>query len=172
MKNLTILPILVASAMILLTACNSKQTAELSLKDDNQRKEIFTTIIKTKPYMSEMMHEMMNNDSCKHSMMRNMMSMCKDDSTMCKMMMGKTLEMCDMDESKCKMMTGCMKSHSNVMKSMKEVVSKDNMSMSKDHKKTQNNINEIVYTCSMHPEIIRDKPGKCPKCGMDLVVKK
>ena len=26
------------------------------------------------------------------------------------------------------------------------------------------------YTCPMHPEIISDKPGKCPKCGgMDLV---
>ena len=23
----------------------------------------------------------------------------------------------------------------------------------------------------MHPEIISDKPGKCPKCGMDLVLK-
>ncbi len=28
-----------------------------------------------------------------------------------------------------------------------------------------------VYTCSMHPEIIRDKPGKCPICSMDLVKK-
>ena len=27
------------------------------------------------------------------------------------------------------------------------------------------------YTCPMHPEIIRDKPGKCPICGMDLVPK-
>lgn len=25
------------------------------------------------------------------------------------------------------------------------------------------------YTCSMHPEIVMDKPGKCPKCGMALV---
>lgn len=24
------------------------------------------------------------------------------------------------------------------------------------------------YTCSMHPEVKSDKPGKCPKCGMDL----
>jgi P-type Cu+ transporter len=24
------------------------------------------------------------------------------------------------------------------------------------------------YTCPMHPEIIRDKPGDCPKCGMTL----
>lgn len=28
-----------------------------------------------------------------------------------------------------------------------------------------------VYTCSMHPEIIRDKPGSCPICGMALVKK-
>ena len=28
------------------------------------------------------------------------------------------------------------------------------------------------YTCTMHPEIRQDKPGKCPKCGgMDLVKK-
>jgi membrane fusion protein, copper/silver efflux system len=26
------------------------------------------------------------------------------------------------------------------------------------------------YTCPMHPEIIRDQPGTCPICGMDLVV--
>jgi hypothetical protein len=27
------------------------------------------------------------------------------------------------------------------------------------------------YTCSMHPEYTSDNPGKCPKCGMDLVQK-
>ena len=25
------------------------------------------------------------------------------------------------------------------------------------------------YTCTMHPEVISDKPGNCPKCGMKLV---
>ncbi len=25
------------------------------------------------------------------------------------------------------------------------------------------------YTCPMHPQIVRDQPGKCPICGMDLV---
>ena len=25
------------------------------------------------------------------------------------------------------------------------------------------------YTCTMHPEVIRDAPGSCPKCGMTLV---
>ena len=28
-----------------------------------------------------------------------------------------------------------------------------------------------VYTCSMDPEIIRDEPGNCPICGMNLVKK-
>ena len=28
------------------------------------------------------------------------------------------------------------------------------------------------YTCPMHPEVIQDKQGKCPKCGMDLVLAK
>jgi hypothetical protein len=27
------------------------------------------------------------------------------------------------------------------------------------------------YTCSMHPEVVLDKPGDCPKCGMKLVEK-
>lgn len=25
------------------------------------------------------------------------------------------------------------------------------------------------YSCPMHPEVVSDKPGKCPKCAMDLV---
>ena len=28
-----------------------------------------------------------------------------------------------------------------------------------------------VYTCPMHPEVQSNHPGKCPKCGMDLVSK-
>ena len=27
------------------------------------------------------------------------------------------------------------------------------------------------YTCSMHPEVSADKPGRCPKCGMNLVLR-
>lgn len=30
---------------------------------------------------------------------------------------------------------------------------------------------KVIYTCSMHPEIVSDKPGKCPKCHMDLIKK-
>lgn len=44
------------------------------------------------------------------------------------------------------------------------------------HKETENHSHEIsdtkqLYTCSMHPQIIRDKPGNCPICGMKLVKK-
>ena len=28
-----------------------------------------------------------------------------------------------------------------------------------------------IWTCSMHPEVIRDGPGSCPICGMDLIKK-
>jgi len=30
-------------------------------------------------------------------------------------------------------------------------------------------VQEAVYTCPMHPEVRESKPGRCPKCGMDLV---
>jgi len=44
------------------------------------------------------------------------------------------------------------------------------------HKQTENHSHEIseakqLYTCSMHPQIIRNKPGNCPICGMKLVTK-
>jgi hypothetical protein len=43
---------------------------------------------------------------------------------------------------------------------------------SQDMSKTQpkrDTATQVQYTCPMHPEVISNKPGKCPKCGMDLV---
>jgi hypothetical protein len=30
-------------------------------------------------------------------------------------------------------------------------------------------ISHTKYTCTMHPEVISDTAGHCPKCGMELV---
>ena len=45
--------------------------------------------------------------------------------------------------------------------------SQDKKSGSTEQTKTE----KVVYTCPMHTEVTSDKPGKCPKCGMDLVLK-
>ncbi len=29
----------------------------------------------------------------------------------------------------------------------------------------------VKYTCTMHPEVVKDAPGSCPICGMTLVQK-
>ncbi|MBX3744219.1 MAG: cadmium-translocating P-type ATPase [Verrucomicrobiae bacterium] len=29
-------------------------------------------------------------------------------------------------------------------------------------------VGKVVYTCPMHPEVVQDHPGACPKCGMAL----
>jgi uncharacterized membrane protein len=39
--------------------------------------------------------------------------------------------------------------------------------MSAEHTATST----TVYTCPMHPEVQQSRPGKCPKCGMNLVPK-
>ncbi len=36
---------------------------------------------------------------------------------------------------------------------------------------SQENMGAAIYTCVMHPEVTSDKPGKCTKCGMELVKK-
>lgn len=42
----------------------------------------------------------------------------------------------------------------------------------KKESSTQGGGQTVKYTCSMHPEVVQDKPGKCPKCSMALVEKR
>ena len=41
--------------------------------------------------------------------------------------------------------------------------SHDEHEIEQEQEKMQN------YTCPMHPEVVTDYPGNCPKCGMKLV---
>ncbi|GGC05857.1 efflux RND transporter periplasmic adaptor subunit [Dyadobacter sediminis] len=39
-----------------------------------------------------------------------------------------------------------------------------------NQKKKAAEAGQKTYTCPMHPQIVQDKPGSCPICGMDLVI--
>ena len=60
-------------------------------------------------------------------------------------------------------------------KALSDEMKKTSREMEKTSKeleeKTETKPQAFYYTCIMHPEIHRDQPGKCPKCGMTLVKK-
>ena len=39
----------------------------------------------------------------------------------------------------------------------------------KGKKKAVTQTSDVFYTCSMHPQVMQDQPGKCPICGMELI---
>ena len=48
---------------------------------------------------------------------------------------------------------------------------KKNDPSSMSHHGEDQSSKSIQFTCSMHPEVLSNQPGKCPKCGMILVKK-
>lgn len=62
----------------------------------------------------------------------------------------------------------CMMNDSSKKKcTMMGDTSRKTCMMANDTSKTKG-----CYTCPMHPEVMQKGPGKCPKCGTDLVFKK
>ncbi len=77
----------------------------------------------------------------------------------CKMTDGTKMKM---KEGECMDMSGMMSDCGMMMKDSKTGTELTN----------PNQNMATTYSCPMHPEVMSDKPGKCPKCGMDLVKKK
>lgn len=73
MKKLLITSMLIAIAICLFTACETRQPVDQLLKDDTQRSEIIESFINHQPYRMEMMNAMMENDSCRNMMGERMM---------------------------------------------------------------------------------------------------
>lgn len=46
--------------------------------------------------------------------------------------------------------------------------SKEKSNLKVESRHSKNSSEAIEYTCPMHPEVVTDKPGNCPKCGMAL----
>ena len=110
----------------------------------------------------------------------------------CMMKDGKMMEMKDgkmmpmEKEMTMKNGTKCMTNGECMMKDGKKMMMKDGdcmdmngkmdkcdmMNMRTKSSTSKSQQSGVTYTCSMHPEITSDKPGKCPKCGMELIVKK
>ncbi|HML70358.1 MAG TPA: efflux RND transporter periplasmic adaptor subunit [Macellibacteroides fermentans] len=44
-----------------------------------------------------------------------------------------------------------------------------NQAFTHDHEHAAGEAESEIWTCSMHPQIKQDKPGKCPLCAMDLI---
>lgn len=42
----------------------------------------------------------------------------------------------------------------------------------KEREVNQGSGEAVKYTCSMHSEVVQDKQGNCPKCGMALTEKR
>ncbi len=61
--------------------------------------------------------------------------------------------------------SACKDPHATSSESLSEVLDDTAMEHALKHM-------DEKYVCPMHPQIVRDEPGNCPICGMDLVAKR
>ena len=92
---------------------------------------------------------------------------CKDGKTM---IMEKDMTMAN--GTKCMTNGECVMKNGEKMKMKNGECMDMNGKMDKcDMMNKTNKSKAVIYTCTMHPEVTSNKPGKCSKCGMDLIKK-
>lgn len=74
--------------------------------------------------------------------------------------------------AKCKEKKSGKKKEPSKCDKCKEKMDSDETDEKPAKKEVSSKVKGSYYTCSMHPEIKKDKPGKCPKCGMKLILHK
>lgn len=121
-KKTTLL--LSALAVFYITGCTQPKASDI-LKNDAQKKELFSAIVSSDQASSELIDSLVTRRH--EQVMMKMHTMMKTDPMMGKMMMGKMMEMCNDDSLMCKMMMNSMQSHSKVMKSMESMCNMNNM---------------------------------------------
>jgi hypothetical protein len=81
-----------------------------------------------------------------------------------------------MDQSKMKMADMKMDESKMEMKHDSTEMKMDHSKMEMKHDSTEMKMDHskmtTTFVCPMHPEVTSDKPGECPKCGMDMGEKK
>jgi len=79
-----------------------------------------------------------------------------------------------MDHSKMEMKQDTMKMDHSTMEMEQDTMKMDHSKMEMKDGSTEMNHSKMTkaFVCPMHPEVTSDKPGECPKCGMEMVEKK
>ena len=125
MKSNIILSVLIIACLGFGVACSFSETTLETLANKEHRSVIIKSIALSPEYRTQMMDELMSNDSSKvwllqylmhHKIMMNdLFDLTAKDSIASRDLMAKTIEMCDGDAEKCRLLMGTLSSYPNII---------------------------------------------------------
>jgi hypothetical protein len=125
MKSNIILSVLIIACLGFGVACSFSDTPVQVLANKEHRAVIIKSIALSPEYRTQMMDELMSNDSSKvwllqylmhHKIIMNdLFDLTAKDSIASRDLMAKTIEMCDGDAEKCRLLMGTLSSYPNII---------------------------------------------------------